>query len=365
MIKNYYLDESGNTGDLTLAAPEFHFAGQPYFVLSCFGYDDETRLEAEVLRLRRRHRVQAPELKFAFVREKPRFMCDLLAFLQEAASPIMVEATDKKFSLCTNIIESLIVPAICPADWDEGARFMKNAFADSLSAHLSKHVLTAFCEACSERTTDSLANAFDTIEAWAQSMPTDEIMSGILMFLQDTKNDFQNVDKDNSEALKRFLPIPDATRSGKPVHILPHVYSLLHIYGRLNRHTKGRLSDISLHHDEQVQFDRALQDGMTLAESGVGENLPRQPQADFRFVQKATLNFQASHRSIGIQVADLLAGAVAFGLNELNKPQPELSQEWKLFFRNLLNACDIIPGTGVNVVAATSLTLRFHALRDE
>jgi len=362
-MENYYLDESGNTGDLTLAMPKFDFEGQPFFILSCFGYDDQSKLENEVSRLKVLYNVQGPELKFKSIRTKPKFMCDLLDFLEVADSPILIEATDKRYSICTIIIETLIMPSICAADWSEEARFIKNHFSERLYSSLPNEVLTAFCHACHNRTKECLGDAFHAILDWAESMPSDDVMTGLLMFLRDTKSDFEDIDGNDAEALKRFLPIPDATRHGKPIHILPHVFSLLHIYGRLNRQTKGRLSDIILYHDEQVQFDQALRDGMALAESKISENLPLQPQADFTFVESAKLNFSVSDRSVGVQVADLLAGSIAFCLKELNKRQPELSEQWKGYICKLLNTCDKTPCTGVNIVARHELTYTFHELR--
>jgi hypothetical protein len=138
---------------------------------------------------------------------------------------------------------------------------------------------------------------------------------------------------------------------------------MLHIYGRLNRYSDGQLAGMSLYHDEQSQFDQALQDGMKLAESGVGEGLPPQPIADFRFDQKATLSFHVSHSSIGVQVADLLAGMVAYGLKELRKLSSKLSPEWQVAFGDLLEVDGPHRGVGVNIVSASDIARRFEFLR--
>ena len=363
MIKKYFLDESGNTGDVTLAAPNFSFEEQRFFVLSCFGHDDDTKLDIEVSRLRKLHNIQSSELKFSSVRKKPRFMRDLLTYLHVAESPIMIEATDKRYCLCIILIESLIVPAVCPADFGKFASVIKKEFADRLAADIPDSVLNVFCEACHVRTRQSLGLAFDTLESWVTSMPQDEVIAGILKFLLDTKNDFREADERDMKAIDRFLPVPDATRNGKAIQILPHVYSMLHIYGRLNRFTNGDLSEILLYHDEQTQFDQALIDGMSLAESGIGENLPLQPVADFHFDHKASLSFYVSHSSIGIQVADLLAGMVAFGLKELSKSNPELTSEWRGTFHELLKTDDPERGVGTNIVAASHVAREFKLLR--
>ncbi|WVX47212.1 hypothetical protein ROLI_002780 [Roseobacter fucihabitans] len=101
-----------------------------------------------VSRLRTKYRVQAPELKFTSVRNKPEFLRDLLQFLSDTSSPILIEATDKKFSLCIHLIECLIVPAVGPMDFGPKARLMKNMFADFLADNLPEDVIEMFCKAC-------------------------------------------------------------------------------------------------------------------------------------------------------------------------------------------------------------------------
>lgn len=358
----YFLDESGNTGDLTLPTSIQRNQDQPFFVLSCVGIDDEAALAVEVSRLRTKYRIQAPELKFASVRNKPEFLRDLLKFLSDSSSPILIEATDKKFSICIHIIECLIVPAVGPMDFEPMARLMKNVFADLLAENLPQDVIEAFCQACQSQDKASLRDCFQKLEAWCASTVQNDITTGIMMFLKDTKSDFEEVAETDADGLKRFLPVPDSTTKGKPVQILPHVHSLLHIYGRLNRYHGSELDQVILHHDEQLQYDKTLFEGMALAESEVGNDLPQQPSADFRFFEQAELKFISSDSSIGVQVADLLAGMVAFGLREMRTSGAGLSNEWKAAFFDLRKFEALGPGLGVNVVASTMDAHKFHSM---
>jgi hypothetical protein len=63
LASTYYVDESGNTGDLVRSGGDVGFDSQPVFVLACVGCDDTEALATEIERLKVLHQVQAPELK--------------------------------------------------------------------------------------------------------------------------------------------------------------------------------------------------------------------------------------------------------------------------------------------------------------
>ncbi len=323
--------------------------------MSCVGVSDEAALACELARLKTLYRIQAPELKFSSVKKKPGFLRDLITYLNRAKSPILVEVTDKRFSLCMHIIECLIMPAVSPSDFGQRARIIKNAIADRLDVDLPDHVLIAFCAACQNMTRPSLESAFTALHTWATSFPQEEMMDAILLFLNDTMQDFNDAEPSDPRSVSGFLPVPDIARSGKAVQILPHVPSLLHIYGRLNRLHGGQLKGVRLHHDEQMQFDRALFDGMALAEGAAGKDLPPQPAADFNITVPANLFFKTSHESAAIQAADLLAGAISYCLQTLNASGGVLPPEWGRAFRDLLSLNDSPRGIGVNLVTSSTV----------
>ncbi|HCD5206174.1 DUF3800 domain-containing protein, partial [Klebsiella pneumoniae] len=58
MLNQYFLDESGNTGDLVKKPPDLNFANQPFFALSCIGVPDCDDLQKYIDSLKSKHRVQ-------------------------------------------------------------------------------------------------------------------------------------------------------------------------------------------------------------------------------------------------------------------------------------------------------------------
>lgn len=100
MTLEYFLDESGNTGDLINTTNALKFGGQPIFALACVGIDnDEQRklLEEFIFELCKKFDVDAVDIKskdlyFAY----PQFMLELSSYLVEARFPIFVEVVDKR-----------------------------------------------------------------------------------------------------------------------------------------------------------------------------------------------------------------------------------------------------------------------------
>lgn len=81
MTINYYLDESGHSGDLIKSGRALDFDGQPFFSLACVGVSDEVRLESEVARLRTKHQIESAELKSSSLTKKPSFIRDIVEFV--------------------------------------------------------------------------------------------------------------------------------------------------------------------------------------------------------------------------------------------------------------------------------------------
>ena len=84
----FYLDESGNSGDLARPGAALDFGGQAIFTLASIGVRDVNALETELKRLRQRYRVQAPELKSTAVKNRPELVGELVSFLRGHELPV-------------------------------------------------------------------------------------------------------------------------------------------------------------------------------------------------------------------------------------------------------------------------------------
>ena len=358
MVTTYYFDESGNTGDLAMAAPDFSFGGQPVFVLACVGTSEPDDVAREIDRLRRQHKIQSPELKFVSIRRKPQFALDLVEYIAGRDLPIFVEVTDKRYAICIQIVESLIVPPVGPNDYSGGAAFVKNVFADRLYHSAPNQVLSAFSIACREGTRERVNEVFEALLAWLNSLEADEVVDGLRLFARDTYKDFAKEGGAAAELLRIYRPAPDRMRSGKLVWMLPHVPSLLHIYGRINRSLNRNLGGARFIHDEQMQFDVALKEGMELAEGPVGKTLRNQPLADFDIQSPVLLEFVVSDDYIGVQLADLLAGIVSYCIKPFATDGEQNSEHWLSVLRALLCLTDRSRSSGINFVVPAAMNDR-------
>ncbi|EJN6958940.1 hypothetical protein NRD16_000765 [Photobacterium damselae] len=77
--------------------------------------------------------------------------------------------------------------------------------------------------------------------------------------IDESIGDFNIIKRNEKEnAFKRFIPIPDENKNGKDVWLLPNLSSFNSIYARINKYKKGKLSDVVIVHEEQVQFDEVI-----------------------------------------------------------------------------------------------------------
>ena len=89
MITKFYIDESGNSGDLIMSDKNINFASQEYFTLACIGFEDKIleNLETFIDDLKRKYKIQNSELKFAKMKHifghKIGFILELLKYIEE------------------------------------------------------------------------------------------------------------------------------------------------------------------------------------------------------------------------------------------------------------------------------------------
>jgi hypothetical protein len=359
MTADYFLDESGNTGDLARPGERFDFGRQEVFTLACLGVQDAPALDAELIKLKQKHRVQAAELKSSSVRDKPALVTDLAAHIALHDLPVMIEVVDKRFMIAANIVNTLVVPPVGPPDLTPEAQWLSNAMAEFIHAHAPSSAFEAFVAACDTPSDQMVSAAFTAMIEWLQSMPPSDVSYGILRFVQASFKDFQDGDPADSSSQQRHLPLPDTGKRGQSIWMLPNLTSLTNIYARLNLLHRRRLSGITLFHDEQTHFDDILRQAMRSAE-GLAEAGAAPPMrfADYHFEERAQLVFLNSHASPGIQAADVLAGFVMRYTKDVLFGGEAPSSDARAAFRQVLALGDPARGLGINFVLPTRDLLR-------
>ncbi len=127
----YYVDESGNTGDVLNTGDNFDFGGQSVFALACIGFDDHTRLEDIISSLRKKYKIQAAELKCkALYKSSPKLFADLIDHLCSEKIPIFIEAVDKRYFVSINIVNCHVMPAYSSPPETVQSQIVRNHCAD-------------------------------------------------------------------------------------------------------------------------------------------------------------------------------------------------------------------------------------------
>lgn len=141
----YYIDESGNTGDLSTVKIDSYFVEQRMFALAAFGCTLDQDFTDKLGALKKAHRIQSSELKSKQAYDKPRFIFDLLDLLETRRAPIFIELVDKHFFVVVNIIERMVVPYVGECDTQPGALWMKGVMANYMALYAPPELAHAFC----------------------------------------------------------------------------------------------------------------------------------------------------------------------------------------------------------------------------
>ncbi|WP_235661390.1 DUF3800 domain-containing protein [Pseudomonas coronafaciens] len=348
----YFIDESGNTGDLILGEETLSYGGQPYFGLGCVGIKDLKQFEADISALKLKHRIQSNDLKSTKIyKNKPAFILDLIKLIANKRIPFFVELVEKKFFAATNLAFYLVWPPYYSGPGSPKLDYLRTVFAQLLTKDAPNEVFTTYFKACRSQSKEDLLRAFDCILEFARCGTTPE-HGAMAESIVETMDDFQiMLTKESSEekAVRRFLPMPDLGKKGKEVWILPNYSSLTNMYARINHAHDGQIEPVKLVHDVQTQFDDILFSAKKAAEEAMPER-EVSPIADYQFLQQAELSIARSEDSVGIQAADILTGfVVRYAQDRIVynvEPAPELTKAFYL----MADAEDETKGYGVNYV---------------
>jgi Protein of unknown function (DUF3800) len=350
---NFFLDECGQTGDLAKRGALASFSQQPVFSLATVGVEDEASFTLGVEKLKTKHGIQSAELKSSARRDRSDFIYDVVRMLCMERYPFFVEIVDKRFFLAAHIVSLQLLPAIPGLLTDARTHYFQNVLADYLAERTPDAVFLKFIEACLSPSVEALESQLELLIESARADEAGAEVAFVACDLAETaRRDFrESLGEGEEKAFLRYLPFPDKNKHDKQVWILPNLSSFTNIYARINRHRQGRLSDVHLIHDEQLQFDAILEQAKTTAESlQDAAAMFMTPHSDFHFRQSATLSFASSRDSSGLQVADLLAGFCMRYVKAFFANRDAVSATAHRTYDLLRLSTDPISGSGLNLV---------------
>ncbi|WP_336369271.1 DUF3800 domain-containing protein [Rahnella perminowiae] len=317
---NYYLDECGHTGDLISDKYDFNYYNQRLFALTAIGLTkyNHILLSTFIGALKKKHKIQGDELKSKnLIPNNIEFVIELFTKLREIKAPIFIELVDKKFFTATNISYYQIDPGYFnPRDtWSKAQLasdvIFKNKFAEDLTALEDTSSLERYIDCCLNPTEDNLRISFsNTKDSIFNNKDKFEYHELLIECLDMTLDDYRIFkEKEGDNAVLRFLPLPDKSKSGKLIWLLPHTSSLINIVLRLNKKYNKKISKIKLHHDTQIQLDSILHGNLSNL-SRFNIVAPNVKGVDYSIHCIPTMTFEDSKKEIGIQIADIISGFV-------------------------------------------------------
>ena len=326
--------------------------------MAAVGVADEPSLEEEINRLKEEHGIRLGELKSSARRERPEFTYEVVRLVCTGRYPFFLEVMDKKYFLAAHITSRQLLPPIRGLAADPKTHLFQNLVADYLFERLPDVVFAKFIEACLTPSHETLSAQISALIDFAHTDSEVEHLSAIVCDLAKTaESDYRAaLAEGRHNSFLDYLPIPDNNKFQKPVWILPNLSAFTNIYGRINLHERGRLVNIRLIHDEQLQFDEILEvskEGTEALRVGAAEMFTPHSNFDFR-ESAASLAFASSIKSVGLQVADILAGFsmryVKDFLIDHKQVRPIAHQTYDL----LRKFTDPTGGVGVNLVMSSN-----------
>ena len=334
--------------------------------MAAVGVADERSLEESINRLKERYGIRLGELKSSARRERPEFIYEVVKLVCTEAYPFFLEVMDKRYFLATHITSRQLLPPIPGLAADPRTHFFQNLVADYLFERLPDAVFARFIEACLSPSHETLCAQLSALTEFARVDVGGGDVAAIVWDLATTaEKDYKEArDEGRDDAFFDYLPVPDDNKYQKPVWVLPNLSAFTNIYARINLYQEGHLSDIRLIHDEQLQFDEILEVSKRVAET-LREKAAEMftPHSNFNFRESASLSFASSTKSIGLQVADILAGFsmryVKEFFTERKQVKPIAHQTYDMLRRHT----NPTNGVGVNLVVTSNWAAALSLVR--
>lgn len=300
-----YFDESGNTGK------QIADLDQPFFIL---GSCDYSETEASQL-LKQLGSSQATEAHFKKLRKTKRGQDKIINLLSSSLvekNRFKSHVTHKRFMLLTKVIDELLEPLY----WKFGENFYKNGHNIAL-ANMLQYVLPV---AAGQRNFDEFIISYYEMRNKRSSGSIDSFYKKIKT-MQDSCIANKLPMKHHLELLYATKTIVKDVINSNPVHSLnpaiPAFFALCVCWGKQYQEFDA-LCDDSQPVERQTSFLKSFADlKKQRITVGYGANQFELP------LKLRQISFTASHKSAGIQIADIITSSLAYYINKKQKEQTD------------------------------------------
>ena len=343
----FYIDETGNSGDVVVRSGKEMFGGQPVFALAAVGDSPgASDLGDAIRKLADEHGVAGAETEVKggkIAKSRPAFVLALVCHLVEHGHPVLVELVDKGYHLATQIAQHFLLGAptlakgLDPHSVETWA--LSNRLAEVVYDHADRDLYELYSAAALSRSRADLHRFAVAYALWvnarftaaqANDAPDVELLAEAMKwgFLTSTAFDTyrKKPDLSDEQVVEDFLPIPDTDNRGNRLAMHPHATSFLNLLARMNKvATELGRPDLTLVHDEQLQLAPVVTEHYEALTSGKfsfldgrlsGSGLPFEENVRYEFSDDHDLRFADR------QVLELASHPRAGGRHDRDR-QPE------------------------------------------
>ena len=349
----FFMDESGNTGEVTSdAIPDFN--RQQYFSLGAIGIAPEKlcAIRSYCKELKKKHKIQSEEIKAkTLYKTKPEFIVELLNRLSLEKCPMFIELMDKKYYLCTHIVNGFIAPA---RNFKVNTHYYRliNQYADFLYEEMPTELLVLFCQSCRNTTRQNFEIFYREFINLLRTFSSD-FSRQLLRHTQSTYREYKSLARRSlpKEAHKYFLPLPDLNKRDQIVSLLPHVHAFNNMCLRIERYRiDNDIAYIDVIHDRQDYYSDILLDNVKLMKELSNEVQPDLFKNRTKIPQELTVRFADSKDEDMLQIADVIAGSVMRIWSEFIERKYCIPSEYKDSIKTIVKTVREHPSLGVTFV---------------
>lgn len=362
----FYLDESGNSGDVIFREDNNRgISNDPFFALAGVGIPQDENIDGFLNDLKKKHKVQAKDLKVRHVFNKPKFIQELLEKIVESKYPLFIELMDKRYFVAANIasfyfIRHLFIQSPVFAN-------LGRDLAALIANDLDEIVIAKYSQMCLEPSKQHFIEFARAIYqeftiAINKGVQLKELLSLYLTFLASDIEEIQSGELDERIIEERFIPPQDKNKRGEVIAMLPHVNAFTNLYARINNVVHKDI-DLDIFHDEQLYLDEIIKHWEKILRTNeFYETLKNNwnKNLDFKFSERFKLQFVQSDVCSGIQVADVVAGFCTKYCKVLQEGNKELVESHSATVDLIRELSDSGTGQGLNIVGSKNLVMKFY-----
>lgn len=354
MKYEFYIDESGNTGDIFCNDFYKNLSDQPYYVSVAIGIDlqRKEKLEADLKEIFSKYTKTGKEIKCKdFYKKRPAIIVEAIDFIIKNNIPFFVDTVDKKYCINTTMCNHYLFN---PCSLEEFNKEHYQRVADFLTKHMDKNYYLAFNNFLLEPNDSNLIELFQFFkDAMERNIKGLLDKSYLIEQLEKNKNLYLSLkDKYDEKSLGWFTPIPDYTKNGNKIILLPNLSTLAHLVARVNYFYN--LENVVFIHDTQNDFDDIYSQLITSLADKSKLDLVETPYANFHTDKVLDVSYCNSKDSVFIQLADVLSGFISRYYKSLFLNSQEIEKIYDDIFCKIWSKSLARTGFGIHMTLGIS-----------